>query len=343
MNENSAVGSAAHPVLVEVNRTPVLECVHRGSIAVCRPDGSVEWSVGTIDQPILPRSACKMVQALPLLDSGAADAASLSDRHLALACASHNGAGIHTELVTTWLAALGLDETALRCGPQMPNDRDAREALIRTPAAPDQRHNNCSGKHSGMLALNRYLSGGPEYLEIDHPVQKAIRQTFADVSREEPTGYATDGCSAPNFAITLRGLATAVAGFAQPGAVFSGSRAAHAGRLVEAMMTHPELVAGEGRACTALMRTARGRAAVKTGAEGVFTAILPEAGLGIALKIDDGATRASEAAMAALLVRYGALDRDDPVAIQYYRAPLLNRRALDCGTVEATPLVFGQA
>lgn len=328
-----------NPVLAEVQRGPVLECVHRGSVAVCRPDGAVEFALGEVIQPILPRSACKMIQALSLIESGAADAAGLTDRHLALACASHNGAAIHTDLASAWLASIGLGETDLRCGPQVPADEAACEELRQAHAAPTQIHNNCSGKHSGMLTLNRHLGGGPEYIDPDHPVQRAIRAAFEETSGETISGHAIDGCSAPNFALSLTGLATAVAGFARPDEAFSGRRQDAAARLRDAMMAHPDLVAGEGRACTRIMRAAGGKAAVKTGAEGVFIGILPEAGLGIALKIDDGSSRGSHAAIAALLARYGALDRKDSVFMDYADAPLLNRRDIDCGRIRAAGIL----
>ena len=147
----------ANPVLAEVWRGPVLECVHRGTAVVCRPDGEIVAAWGDPARRILPRSSCKMVQALPLVESGAADAAGLTDRHLALACASHNGADVHTGLATDWLASIGLDEGALRCGPQMPSDTDARLGLECHGRPPGQIHNHCSGKHSGMLTLGRHL------------------------------------------------------------------------------------------------------------------------------------------------------------------------------------------
>lgn len=328
-----------NPVLAEIQRGSVLECVHRGSVAVCRPDGTVELALGEVNQPILPRSACKMIQALPLVESGAADAAGLTERHLALACASHNGAAIHTELATEWLTFIGLGETDLRCGPQVPADEPACAALRRDNTSPTQIHNNCSGKHSGMLTLNRHLGGGAEYIDPDHPVQRAIKAAFEETSGEMTAGHATDGCSAPNFALSLTGLATAMAGFARPAEVFPRTRQDASTRLRDAMMAHPDLVAGEGRACTRIMRAAGGKAAVKTGAEGVFIAILPEAGLGIALKIDDGSSRGSHAAIAALLARYGALDRKDPVFLDYADAPLLNRRDIDCGRIRAAGIL----
>ncbi|MEM7060929.1 MAG: asparaginase [Pseudomonadota bacterium] len=324
------------PVLAEVWRGSLLECVHRGTAVVCQPDGQIVDAWGDPTRRILPRSSCKMVQALPLVESGAADRAGLRDEHLALACASHNGALVHTRLAGEWLTSLGLDEPDLRCGSQLPDDVQAQEDLRDQEKTPCQLHNNCSGKHSGMLTLNRHLKGGAEYIDRDHPVQKAICAATAETHGEDVTEFATDGCSAPNFVVSIKGLATAMAGFAAPQETFKGARADAAARLRDAMIAHPVLVAGEGRACTDIMRACAGKAAVKTGAEGVFVGILPQAGLGIALKVDDGSSRGSHAAIAALLARYGALDRDDPVYRKFADVPLLNRRGIDCGRIRAS-------
>jgi L-asparaginase II len=328
------------PVLAEIWRGGILECVHRGAAVICRPGGEVAAAWGDPGRVILPRSSCKMVQALPLVESGAADAAGLTERHLALACASHSGAHVHTDLAARWLAGLGLGEADLRCGPQVPDDEAARHALWAEHREPGQIHNNCSGKHSGMLTLNRHLGGGAEYVDPEHAVQRAIRAATAETAREEVTRFAVDGCSAPNFAVTLTGLATAMAGFAAPDQAFSGARAAAAARLRDAMMAHPVLVAGEGRYCTRMMLVLGGRAALKTGAEGVLVAILPEAGLGIALKVDDGAGRGAQAAMTALLARAGVLDRAHPIHADYADAPLLNRRGIDCGRIRAAATLY---
>lgn len=327
-------------ILAEIWRGPLLECVHRGTAVVCRPDGDVVAAWGDPKRRILPRSSCKMIQALPLVESGAADAAGLTDRHLALACASHQGAKVHTSLAEQWLTGLGLGEPDLRCGAHIPDDPDTRHALRVDGTAPTQLHNNCSGKHSGMLTVTRYLGGDPEYLELDHPVQRAVRAATAETHGEDVDDHATDGCSAPNFVVSLKGLATAMAGYARPDEAYGGVRAVAAGRLRDAMMAHPVLVAGEGRACTALIRACAGRAAVKTGAEGVFVGILPEAGLGIALKIDDGSTRGSHAAITALLARFGALDRSHPFYSDYADAPLVNHRKIECGRVRAAKTLF---
>ncbi|MEM1234634.1 MAG: asparaginase [Pseudomonadota bacterium] len=317
--------------LVEVWRGDQLESQHHGHAVICDENGVVEaWGAPALS--IYPRSSCKMIQALPLVMSGAAD--DMGAERLALACASHQGAAIHREKVTDWLSDLGLGADALRCGPQPPSDISERDRLIRAQESPCQIHNNCSGKHTGFLALARHLRAGPEYLEIDHPVQKAVRRGFEDATGEESPGWAIDGCSAPNFATTLQGLARAMARFATADRR-AGSEAAAMVRLRDAMMAHPELVAGETRACTELMRACPG-VALKTGAEGVFTAILPAIGLGVALKISDGATRASEAAITAILIRLGVLDAAHPAA-QKRLGPITNWRGLVTGRIGASP------
>jgi L-asparaginase II len=320
--------------MAEVWRGPLLESRHLGHAVICDDTGQIVEAWGDPDHVFYPRSSSKMIQALPLVASGAADAHGLTSEHLALACASHNGAAIHTDRVQRWLGDLGLDDDALRCGPQMPGDDAAMRGLIRADETPCQRHNNCSGKHAGFLTLGRHLRAGPEYIDIHHPVQTACRSAFEEVTGEDSPAWGIDGCSAPNFATSVTGLSRAMAWYASAHRrddVASRSAAL----LVEAMIAHPDLVAGEGRSCTRLMRAMQGRAAVKTGAEAVFVAILPERRLGIALKIEDGATRASECAIAALLVRLGVLEAAHPDTRAYLDAPILNRRCIETGQIRA--------
>lgn len=321
--------------MAELWRGALLESVHMGHAVVCDSSGQVVRSWGDPGLVMYPRSSSKMIQALPLLSSGAAAKYGLGSEQMALACASHNGAAIHTHRVNDWLEQLGLDDHDLRCGPQDPDDRPEHERLIRAFESPCQVHNNCSGKHAGFLTLGRHLEAGAEYHEIDHPVQQAALAAFEEVTGEASAGYGIDGCSAPNFATSLTGLARAMAWFASA-RDRSDRQSQAAAQLTEAMMKHPELVAGEGRACTELMRAMNGRAAIKTGAEAVFVAILPEQRLGVALKITDGATRASECAIAAILVGLGVLDPAHPATRKRLDAPILNRRGIDCGSIRAT-------
>ena len=254
----------AAAALIELWRGDLLESLHHGHVVVCGPQGPerVWGAAGTV---VFPRSSCKMVQALPLLESGAAEAAGLGLRQLALSCASHSGAALHVGAVAEWLGSLGMGEGDLRCGSHLPFDPVEAKRLTCSAEKPCQLHNNCSGKHAGFLTLNRHLKGHADYVEIDHPVQLAVRMAFEEVTGETSAGWGIDGCSAPNFACTLEGLARAMAFFAAARPE-GGLRAAAAARLVQAMTTFPELVAGENRACTKLMRATGGKVAVKSGA-----------------------------------------------------------------------------
>ncbi|WP_435257504.1 asparaginase [Thioclava sp. FR2] len=315
--------------MVELWRGGLLESQHLGH-AVIWGEGGMIRSWGDPEKIIFPRSSCKMIQALPLVESGAAEAAGLTDRHLALSCASHQGSELHVEMTGRWLADLGLSERDLRCGAHEPYDHIERDRLIRSGEKPCQLHNNCSGKHCGFVTTTRHLKAGPEYTEIDHPLQKAIRQATEEITGETVAGYGIDGCSAPNFAMSLSGLARAMQAFsAATGAGDGRDRAMH--RLTRAMADYPEMVAGEGRACTELMRAMDHKVAIKTGAEAVFVAIVPEKKLGIALKIADGSGRASEAAITAILADLGVLDPKHPMAQKRLPAEQLNRRGLRTG------------
>ena len=309
----------------EIWRGDFLESVHEGHAVICDEAGEIVQAWGNPQQVILPRSSSKMIQALPLIRSGAADAAGLTAQHLALACASHQGAAIHTGPVGEWLATMELSDDAFRCGPQEPSDMPARDGLIRAGQTPCQIHNNCSGKHAGFLTLTQHLKAGPEYIDPAHPVQTACLEAFEEATGEASPGFGIDGCSAPNHACTLHGMARAMARFA---AAPSGTAEA---RLQEAMRLHPDLVAGEGRACTELMRAMDGKVALKTGAEGFYVAILPEQRLGIALKAACGTTRAAECAIAALLVRLGVLDANHPATLKRLNAPIKNWRGIETG------------
>lgn len=317
--------------MAEIWRGPFLESVHLGHAVICDEAGDIVQAWGDPQALVLPRSSSKMIQALPLIESGAAAKYGLTSEHLALACASHQGAEIHTSRVAKWLDHLGLDDDAFRCGAQVPNDEPARDALIRAGDKPCQMHNNCSGKHSGFLTLNQHIGGHENYVELDHPLQKAMIEAWERTTQETVAGYGIDGCSAPNFATSLHGVARAMARFA---AAPDDSPEA---MLRNAMATHPELVAGEGRACTNLMRAMDARVAIKTGAEAFFVAIIPEKKLGVALKIMDGATRASECAIAAILVKLGVLPADHPETAKYLNAPIRNWRGTQTGWLRAAP------
>ena len=212
--------------MVEVWRGPFLESLHTGHAVVAHASGDVVASFGNPDLVTLPRSSVKMLQALPLIESGAADRFGLGPEHIALAAASHQGAPIHTAPVTAWLDRLGLGEEALICGPQAPRDARDRTAMRAAGETVTRIHNNCSGKHTGFLSLAAHIGGGPDYVATSHPVQKAVLEAFEAMTGETSPGHGIDGCSAPNFAATLTGLARAMARF---GAVTPGVRGARSG------------------------------------------------------------------------------------------------------------------
>jgi L-asparaginase II len=316
--------------MVELWRGGMLESTHRGHAVLTDETGQVVRAWGDPDRVIFPRSSCKMLQALPLIESGAADAAGLTPEHLAFSCASHQGEARHVGMAGAWLAQLGASESDLRCGAHEPYDRDERDRLIRTGEAPCQLHNNCSGKHSGFVTVTRHLRADPEYVALDHPLQRAVREATEDATGMDSPGYGIDGCSAPNFATSVAGLSRAMAKFAvaREG---EGVRASAMARLRDAMRRHPEMVAGEGRSCTELMRAMDGRVTLKTGAEAVFIAILPEQKLGLALKIEDGNSRAAEAVLVGILTSLGVLDPAHPMAAKRLPAPQKNCRGLTTG------------
>lgn len=324
---------AAEP-MAELWRGGLLESVHTGHAVICDAQGQIVESWGNPAEIIFPRSSCKMIQALPLMESGAFDAAGLTEPHAAFACASHYGSGLHVKMAQTWLADLGMAEADLRCGSHEPTDKVERNRLIKADEKPCQLHNNCSGKHSGMLTMNRHIKGDAEYIEVDHPLQVQIKQAFEEVTDEVSTGWGIDGCSAPNFATSLHGLARAMGRFA--GATGTGDkrdRAMH--RLTRAMAAFPELVAGDTSCDTELMRAMDGRVTLKGGAEAVHVAIIPELKLGVALKIVDGGYRASDSAIAALLVRLGVLGADHKYTRKRLNSVQKNCRGKETGVLKS--------
>lgn len=325
-----------NPVLVEVTRGRLVESVHRGAVAIADAQGTTIFAIGDIALPVFPRSALKPIQALPLVESGAADAFAVSDEEIALACASHSGEPMHTTRVAAWLARLGLGESDLACGPHPSRFEPVVEAMIRRGEKPTRVHNNCSGKHTGFLAVARHWGiATAGYERHEHPVQQAVAEALRDLSEtQHELPWGLDGCAAPNFALPLDRFARALAQLGDPSRL-PARRARAAERIVAAMMAHPELVAGTGRACTLLMGAGERRFAVKTGAEGVYAAIVPGRGLGIALKIDDGAGRAAETAIAFLLARLGLVEIDSVRALA--AAPVVNTRDTQVGERRPAP------
>ncbi|RWF21719.1 MAG: asparaginase [Mesorhizobium sp.] len=323
-----------NPVLVEVLRGAVVESAHRGAIAVFEADGKPVWEIGDT-----ARSAVKAIQALPLVESGAANAYGFGNRELALACASHSGEPAHVELAWAMLAKAGLDETALECGAHWPSSHAATVALARAGKAPNALHNNCSGKHAGFLCTCVHAGIAHRgYVKSGHASQEMVRDAMQAVTGAAHDFHhcGTDGCSIPTYAVPLRSFALGFARMAT-GVGFEPVRAKAAKRLLSACMAEPFLVAGTGRADVALMEAAPDRIFVKGGAEGVYCAALPELGLGIALKCDDGAGRAAEVMVAACIARL--LHADKALAaklIEQAHPPIESRIGAKVGALRPT-------
>src|SRR5437899_3386619 len=267
----------ANPVLVEVLRGAVVESAHRGAVAVFDADGKPVFEIGDTERPVFPRSAVKAIQALPLVESGAADAYGFGGRELALACASHSGERAHVELASAMLSKAGLDRTALECGAHWPSSHEATIALARASGFPNSLHNNCSGKHSGFLCTCVHAGIAHRgYVKAGHALQEMVRDAMQAVTgaAHEVDHCGTDGCSIPTYAVPLKSFALGFARMAT-GRGFAPERAKAAKRLLSACMAEPFLVAGTGKADLALMQAAPGRIFVKTGAEGVYCAALP--------------------------------------------------------------------
>jgi L-asparaginase II len=342
------------PVLVELWRGEIVESFHRGAFAVVDAAGALVRQGGDIERPVYARSAVKGLQALPLVASGAADRFGLGDEELALACASHGGQPEHVATAQAMLAKAGLDADVLECGVHWPSNEQAARALAARGEAPCALHNNCSGKHSGFACLGALMAGDAErargllrgYVEPEHPVMREISASLESATgvRVADAPRATDGCSIPTFGFPLRALAHAFARFGT-GAGLTPKRARAAARLRQAVAAAPLMVAGTGRLDTRLMTHFGTRLFCKVGAEGVYCAALPELGLGLALKMDDGNTaRAAEVALVALVESLLALDDADRAFVAPLRdLTLTNWNGRVVGRLAAAPALAQSA
>ena len=310
---------------VEVVRGGWVESRHRVDVAVADEAGHVVAFVGETDGLVFYRSAAKPMQALPLVEENVAERIGLTEAELALCCASHEGTPEHVSVARSILAKAGVDEGLLRCGVQAPYSASSARAIHAAGGSPERVHNNCSGKHAGMLALAVGMGWDPvDYHEPDHPVQRRMLAEIARWSGESPDRIASavDGCGVPCFAVPLAAMA---ASFARFGAA---ARDGHpAGRIVRAMTSRPFMVGGAGRACTDVMARSEGRLVVKLGAEGVYGGAIPGEGLGLAIKVSDGGRRAVEVALVHVLSELGALRPLEVAALRRHGRPdILNTR-----------------
>lgn len=323
---------------VDVLRGDIVESRHRVSVAVVDAGGALVARAGDPDLVTFWRSAAKFFQAIPLLTDGAADALGITDAELGVACASHNGEPRHLELAASLLARAACGTADLACGPHPSLAEPVARAMAARGEQPTRLHSNCSGKHAGMLALARHC-GWPTagYADLGHPVQT---RCIAEVARwtgvaEGAIGLGVDGCGVGCFALPLRAMALAYArlGARRPGGVGASAREAAADRLIRAVTAEPFLIAGTVRLCTDILAASGGRVVAKVGAEGVYSAALPELGLGVAVKVEDGDFRSSGPALLAVLDQLapGCV----PVAGTWRKPELRNTRGKVVGWLEA--------
>jgi len=344
-----------NPVLVEVWRGDAVESEHAGSVAIVDADGCVVAQLGDIERPIFPRSTVKALQALPLVESDAADRLQLTDDELAIACASHNGEPEHARTAAHMLAKAGVDASVLECGAHWPYHETASRALAARGEMPTALNNNCSGKHAGFICLACALMGWNDeglnlrqyvkgYVKPDHPVMRevidALQSTTGFDLSTAPHGI--DGCSIPTFAIPLRHLAHAFARLGT-GIGLREGQARAAKRLRAAVAKSPFMVAGTGRFDTAVMQRLGERVFCKVGAEGVYCAALPQVGLGVAIKIADGNNaRAAEVVMATVIESLVALDAvEEEFMHGYSDVPLKNWNGIEVGAIKASATLRG--
>ncbi len=326
-----------NPSLVNIWRGNAIESRHRGAVAVVDASGRPLLAVGDVQRPVFARSAIKYLQCLPLIESGAADSFGLDDRHIAFACASHNAEPEHVELAESWLQHIDCGIDQLECGPHMPMGADAQYALCAERKMPTRLHNNCSGKHAGMLTICKHLSENTDnYRLYNHSAQRRWFDVLDAMSSTRvtqlPWGY--DGCGIPTVAMPLQRIALAMARFAKNEGL-DENRTAAIERIKKAVTAHPFLVAGSQRLCTDIMSLHAPQILVKVGAEGFYTAMVPERGLGIAIKMDDGHVRGAEVALGAVLQKLDVLDDNACKDLERYIAPsMTNSRGEVIGRAE---------
>lgn len=322
-------------VLVEVTRGPLVENVHRGHVAVVDWQGNLLYSAGDPRHLTYWRSSAKPFQALPVVESGAADHFGIEPKELALFCASHSGEKMHTETVLNIFQKIGLDPSLLQCGIHMPYHAETARAMTQSGEKPTSLHSNCSGKHSGMLTLVTHLGYDPAtYLQLDHPLQQLILDYVAECSdypRQE-IAIGIDGCGVPVHGLPLFNMALAYARLTRPQG--EEKRIEACMRVTDAMMAHPEMVGGTERFCTDLMRTGHGTLVGKAGAAGVYCVGLMQEGIGIAVKCEDGSGRGRDPVVVEILQQLGALTGEQIAALgKYHRPQNINHRKEKCGEV----------
>jgi L-asparaginase II len=332
-----------NPILVEVYRGNVLESFHRGVICVVDRDNNILYSQGDVQQVCYPRSALKFFQQLPLLESGAFEHFHFTPEELAVMCGSHNGEAAHVATVDAILNKIQLQRSDLKCGPQYPSDRSTTNGLIRKNEKPQAIHNNCSGKHAGFLAMSVFLQADPaSYLDPAHPVQQKVREVTADFHEYPASKMVTalDGCSAPIFSIPVLHQAIAYKNLVDHSR-WHAARADACKKVVEAVSSHPFMVAGTGRYCTDMMQICGKKIIGKTGAEGVFSLALTAEKIGCSIKIDDGKMLPQYHVAQAFIKKSGLFQQQETDSLEHYRQEnIVNFNKFITGEIKAAGYLF---
>jgi len=325
-------------ILVQVTRGDIVECVHWGSLAIVDSAGKTLFSAGSPGLYSYLRSSAKPIQAIQVVESGAADHFGLTEKEVAIFCASHSGEEYHTETVMGILEKIGVTEEALQCGTHLPIYGPCATQMVREGRKSTARHSNCSGKHSGMLTYAVYKGYPVEgYYKPEHPVQQAALAEIAYFAGMKPEDIVcgVDGCGVVVFAMPVYNMAYSFARLADPDQL-PAAKAAAVKRITAAMRAYPEMIGGTDRFCTDLMTAAKGKVFAKSGAEGVYCVGIPERKIGIALKIDDGNSRGIGAVIVEVLRQMGVLSAAEIAALNKHHNPILhNFRGDTVGEIKA--------
>ncbi|MGE5701595.1 MAG: asparaginase [Clostridia bacterium] len=324
--------------LVVVKRGNHIESTHKGSIAVVDWQGNLLYGAGDITRMTFTRSALKPVQAIPVIQSGAADRFLMNDKEIAILCGSHNGEEQHTQVVNSMLFRIGLAEDNLQCGAHPPYSQESYLELVKKQIEPSQIHNNCSGKHTGMLALALHLESDiSTYHKMEHPVQRKVLEALLELAEltEEQVISGIDGCGVPNFGLPLNKMAQVFAKLANPEHLHPQSLKQAIKRITHAMQQYPEMVSGTNEFCTEVMKVCKSKLIAKAGAEGVYCLGLLDKGIGIAIKAEDGNLRSAYPAAVEVLKQLGELTPQELEALESFHTPVIkNRKGEHVGRVE---------
>ncbi|MBO9668745.1 MAG: asparaginase [Bdellovibrio sp.] len=310
------------PLVVEVLRGPAVESVHQVMIAVVNESGQLLHAWGNPQYPTFPRSAIKMLQALPLIESGAADKFQLDEKQIALACASHRGEKDHLSALSQWAEKIQVKESSYVCGAHLPYNEASAHDFIRRNQSPTPLCNNCAGKHSGILTTCLHLGEDIKgYENYEHSAQKRLRKILTETMRidHSKAPHGVDGCGIPTYAVPLQAIATGMSVFVN--SKETPARKTACDRILKAIRNNPFYIAGSDDFATAVIEKTQGRAIIKGGAEGVFAGVLPDKKVAFAIKVADGAGRAAQIATVQLLLQLGGMTIDEAKALSKFTMP----------------------